>query len=77
MPNRRISDDEFTTALIELMKLRAEQQPEKMKELRKKYPAGSIKGQTRTETTAMIIDMLETLGIIAPDPEGKGGGCND
>lgn len=77
--NKHITDDEFITGLGELVKLRAAQQPEKVKELREKYPKGSSKDLTKEEWTNKLIDILETLGIISPeqDPEQEGESCDE
>ena len=77
--NKHITDDEFITGLGELVKLRAAQQPEKVKELREKYPEGLGKDLTKAEIIHKILDILDTLGVIPPeqDPKQEGEICNE
>lgn len=79
MAYNNISDEEFLTGIAVLARIRAEQQPEKVKELREKYPEGLGKNLTKEEQIHKIIDILDTLGVIPPeqDPEQGGEGCNN
>lgn len=68
MASNITNEDKFINALVSLMKIRAEQQPEKVKQLQRKYAEAekNMKKLSREEVNNRILDILDTLGMVAP-----------